>query len=85
MLLKHAGAQGGRRRIWTGRQSVTGLTQKGRQAFPDIFTPIGNLESPINPTPLIACGWTVGGSHSSHRDMGEHPHRTPQRKTLARW
>lgn len=40
MLLKHAGAQGGRRRIWTGRQSVTGLTHTGRQPFTLTHTPL---------------------------------------------
>lgn len=40
MLLKHAGAQGGRRRIWRGRQSVTGLTHTGRQPFTLTHTPL---------------------------------------------
>lgn len=36
-------------------QSVIGLTQRDKQPF----TPIGNLESPVNLTPLTVCLWTV--------------------------
>lgn len=33
---------------WTGHQPVTGLTYRNRQSF--TFTPVGDLQSPINPT-----------------------------------
>lgn len=45
---------------WTGLQSVAWLTQGDRQPFTFTFTPIGNLESPINLHPLTASLWAVG-------------------------
>lgn len=61
-------SQGERRGThWIGRQSVVGLTQRDRQPLLTL-TPMGNLDSPVNLTPLTAGLWTVGGSRSTLRE-----------------
>lgn len=52
---------------WTGDQSIAGLTQRDRQPFELIVTPMA---------PLTVCLWIVGGSWSTWREpthtRGEH-------------
>lgn len=55
--------------------SLSGLTQRDRKPLLTL-TPMGNLDSPVNLTPLTAGLWTVGGSRSTRREptqtWGEH-------------
>lgn len=38
------------------------------QGSTDTLTSMGNIESPVNLTPLSACLWTVGGTQSTQRE-----------------
>lgn len=50
-----------------GHQCDAGLTQRDSQHFAFIFTPMSNLDSQVNLTPLTACFCAVGGRWSTQR------------------
>lgn len=72
---------------------VTGL--RDGQPFTLTFTLMSNLESPIKPTSLTECLWTVGGSRSTCDNPRRHRDKlclisvwvlpTPHRKVPTRW
>lgn len=62
---------------YTLDRPVAGVKQRDPQSL--TFTPVSNLDSPVNPTLLTACVWTIRRKQSTWREptqtLGEYSHR----------
>lgn len=70
------------------RLTVAGVKQRDPQSL--TFTPVSNLDSPVNPTLLTACVWTIRRKKSTWREpmqtLGEYSHRKAlEPRTLLLW
>ncbi len=66
---------------WTSRQIITGLTHRDIQPFTLTFTPMGNLESPIN-LHIFGLWEEAGVPRENPRRHGENM-QTPHREALS--